>query len=111
MAAVRSTLPVPMTCTSIMFAMPTIRKSAPYDRFLKSDCTGRLLVTDCTHHSRNVINHHKCKQCIKQTVTSTKEIAEPSPTAVNTNCTAFQNSFIVLSSFDFCMKKAATRNG
>ena len=46
---------------------------------LKTDCTGQLLVTDCTHHSRDIINHHKRKQCIKQAVTSAKEIAEPSP--------------------------------
>ena len=29
------------------------------------------------------------------------------PTAVNTNCTAFQNSFIVLSSFDFLYEKSS----
>lgn len=35
------------------------------------------MVRDGTHHTRDIIHHHKGKQCIEQTVTAAQEPAEP----------------------------------
>ena len=44
---------------------------------LKADLAGEVLVRDGAHHPSDIVDHHKCKQCVKQTITAAKEVAKP----------------------------------
>ena len=44
---------------------------------LESNFTGQFLVNDRTHHTGDVVNDDKGKQCINQSVTAAQEVAEP----------------------------------
>ena len=48
---------------------------------LKADLTGEVLVRNGTHYPGDIINHHKGKQCVEQTVTAAKELAKPAADA------------------------------
>ena len=43
---------------------------------LETNLTGKAVVCDGTHHSRDIIHHHKGNQCIEQAVTAAKEVPE-----------------------------------
>lgn len=45
---------------------------------LKAHFTGEVFVCNCIHDACDVVDHHKCEQCVKQTVTATEEVAKPS---------------------------------
>lgn len=45
---------------------------------LKADLAGEVLVCNGAHHPGDVVDHHKGKQCVEQTVTAAEEVAKPS---------------------------------
>lgn len=44
---------------------------------LKPHGAGQLLIRNRTHHTRDVIDHHKSKQRVKQAIAAAKKVAEP----------------------------------
>ena len=43
---------------------------------LKSDLDGEAFVCNGAHHPGDVVDHHKGKQCVEQTVTAAEEVAK-----------------------------------
>lgn len=51
------------------------------DEYLSADAfkahlTGESFVCNRTHDAGDVVDHHKCEQCVKQTVTATEKVAK-----------------------------------
>ena len=83
----------------------------PADAF-KTHFAGQLFITDRTHHSCDIVRHHKGQQRIQQAVTTAKILAKPAPDSckieLNRVPELFHNGILLKKC---CIEKGSHREG